>query len=235
MKKFTAILIFVLALCQLSFTPHAEEEKQKVRLLEIAGEYLSYSTVQAVTLDHRKQMEWTISLCAQYKPGNAQNPPASVYHSDSIFFSTASPAVSPHGNKLYQLFVKNYSSYAGSSSGPQPDGQVVAKETWTTRQVDSGSFIATTLGARKNENDGKWYIPDRRSQLFIMYKEPESPDNDKGWVYGIVDLNENAALTAVVNHGKLSNCISCHVNTKYDRMFGKVRSDSSPVPGDRTH
>ena len=68
--------------------------------------------------------------------------------------------------------------------------------------------------------DAKFYTPTTVSELFIMYKEAESKDNDQGWVYGSVRLEEKNAIPLIYNHAKLSSYISCHSKTKYDRIFG---------------
>ena len=77
-----------------------------------------------------------------------------------------------------------------------------------------------TASAVKSLNDGKWYIPTTVSELFIMYKKKETLQNDKGWVYGIISLENKETKPTVLANGKISSCISCHKGTKYDRIFG---------------
>lgn len=185
------------------------------KLIEIAHTYRSYKqdiNYQVVVTDSVKY-KWTISLCA-YLGEDVMG-----YHHkmDSAFFSQANDSISPHGNKLYKLFVKDQNSYQ-SLSNPQPVGQTLVKETWNVKKIplDSVNLIKEAVQSKK---DGNWYAPTQVSQLFVMYKEEPSALNDKGWVYGIVDIEGNSK-PKVLSKGNISNCISCHKGTKYDRLFG---------------
>ncbi len=189
----------------------------KRRLSEIAKEYKSYrqfNNTRLIVTDSSKY-KWTIALCVQ-----PNNPALGVhYKKDSLFISKADPLESPHGNKLYRLFIKSYTDYINLSGKPQPIGQVIVKETWNVKEIvyDSSN---TAIHQVQSKNDGKWYTPVSASELFIMYKEKENPENDKGWVYGIVDIEAGKEKPVVLYNGKISSCMSCHTATKYDRIFG---------------
>lgn len=190
-------------------------QDQETQLIAIANEYKTYSqdvSVRTVVTDSSKY-KWTIALCAYH----GEDIMGYHHEFDSTFFSKADTAVSPHGNKLYKLFVKDQSSY-DFISRTQPIGQTLVKETWNIKEVDQDSSSLYT-DAILSENDGKWYRPSTVSQLFIMYKEEPNESNDNGWVYGIVDV-ESKSAPKVLSRGKISSCISCHKGTKYDRLFG---------------
>lgn len=187
----------------------------ETKLIEIADEYKTYNrdvNVRTVVTDSSKY-KWTIALCAYL----GEDIMGYRHEFDSTFFSKADTAISPHGNKLYKLFVKDQSSY-DYISNIQPIGQTLVKETWNIEEVNKDSTVLYS-DAILSMNDGKWYRPSTVSQLFIMYKEEPHESNDNGWVYGIVDI-ENKSKPKVLSQGNISSCISCHKGTKYDRLFG---------------
>lgn len=207
------IPLFLIGTLSVALAPVNDPEKH---LLEISAEYQTYSRgYNADTLaSNAREFEWTIQLCAEYAySDNSWNP----HPIDSAYFSQAAPHLSLHGNKLYKLYVRDKASYL--TPGNQPYGQTLVKETWNVREVpaDSLQWYSNRVQSR---NDGKWYRPTTVYELFVMYKEEPAESNDEGWVYGIVDL-ENTQAPAVLSQGRISNCIACHKNTKYDRMFGK--------------
>ncbi len=53
---------------------------------------------------------------------------------DTMQFSHAPFYASPHGDKLYRLFVKDFNAYSQKLS-PQPIGQVLVKEVWEVKEV----------------------------------------------------------------------------------------------------
>jgi len=186
------------------------------QLTVIASEYQTYSrNVDArIVVTDSSKYEWTIALCGYY----GEKTMGYHHEVDSTFFSNADSIVSPHGNKLYKLFVKNKSSYEFLSAA-QPIGQTIVKETWNVKLISEDS-LSLYDNAVLSKNDNHWYVPTTVSQLFIMYKETPSESNDDGWVYGIVDV-ESSASPKVLSKGNISSCISCHKNTKYDRLFGR--------------
>lgn len=193
----------------------AGDEGPKSEMECIAREYRMFrehKAYQLVVVDSAKY-RWTVSLCRMPTVADGW------YHKvDSLFLSEADPAQSPHGNKLYRLFVRNYDAYKQLGAS-QPAGQALVKETWNVKEVVYDS-TNKTLQRVQSRNDGKWYTPATVSQLFVMYKEAEHADNDKGWVYGIVDIENGKQAPLVLHEGKISSCIGCHKQTKYDRMFG---------------
>lgn len=202
---------FVLAVLILIFSfsiGFKDNDDQKEKLLQIAKEYKTYSAYAKYSL------EWTVAGCRA---------PMTFSEIDSVhFFSKAEPELTKHGNKMYKFFISDIQSYKDTTLKNQPFGQVLVKETWNIKEAKTST---EKLSAKQSENDGKWYIPTTVSELFIMYKEEENENNDKGWVYGIVNL-ENEEVKILTN-GKISSCISCHKGTKYDRIFGMEKEKFS--------
>lgn len=185
------------------------------QLLKISSEYKSYRQVYTskTTVIDSSKYKWTIYLCRY--PGKES---AGYYtEHENSFYSKADSSASPHGNKLYKLFVKDLTSYQ-SIEEMQPIGQTLVKETWNVQKIETDS-VRFYADAKLNLNDSTWYRPTTISQLFIMYKEEKNKRNDQGWVYGIVDV-ENKSKPKVLSQGNISSCIKCHKNTKYDRLFG---------------
>ena len=211
-RKISTGLILLFSFITFGFILIDNKEK---RLIEIASNYTTYSqdiNGKLVVTDSTKY-KWTIALCA-YMGEDVMG-----YHHeiDSSYFSRANDSISPHGNKLYKLFVKDQKSYDYIFNS-QPIGQTLVKETWKVKQIPRDS-LAYFKDAKQSSNDGNWYVPTQVSQLFIMFKEEPSELNDKGWVYGIVDIEGNTK-PKVLSQGNISSCISCHKGTKYDRLFG---------------
>jgi hypothetical protein len=212
-QHYKTFIFFVLglsiSLCSISFI---HTDTQQEHLLQIAGEYKTYHRHDHAIKD-TASLKWTIQLCA---------PAAPIQHEtmDSFSFSKPSSVMSKHGNKLYVLYVKNMRSYEDTTKKIQPIGQVLVKETWNVREVPKDHVGKSGLAMKQSKNDGKWYTPVSVSELFIMYKEPKNKDNDEGWVYGIVNLEGKKSSATILENGKISTCISCHKETKYDRIFG---------------
>ena len=210
--KFYTVLILLFSLISFGFLFVNKREKQ---LIVIANNYRSYSqdVIGRLVVTDSSKYKWTIALC-KYMGEDVMG-----YHHevDSTFYSRVNDSLSPHGNKLYKLFVKDQTSY-DYIFNTQPVGQTLVKETWNVKEIPRDS-VSYFKDAKQNSNDGNWYTPTKVSQLFIMYKEEPSELNDKGWVYGIVDI-EGSRKPKVLSQGKISSCISCHQGTKYDRLFG---------------
>ncbi len=108
-----------------------------------------------------------------------------------------------HGRKVYYLFAKNRDAYMKKE--PSPVGQVVVKESWLPKFDSAGNAVAG--GAKPTEKRG----------LFIMYKlDSKVPDTDLGWVYGTVTADGKTITSA----GRVQSCMSCHIHTPNDRLFG---------------
>ncbi len=108
-----------------------------------------------------------------------------------------------HGRKVYYLFAKNRDAYMKKQ--PSPVGQVVVKESWLPN-LDSASN-AVAGGAK----------PTEKRDLFIMYKlDSKVPDTDQGWVYGTATADGQTITSA----GRVESCMSCHIQTANDRLFG---------------
>jgi hypothetical protein len=218
----TAIIFFVLGLVFTMISGFIKKEEQKDRLLEISNEYASYFRYDnsKMVITDSAASKWSIPLCRSLNIADSSKY-GIKFISDSLHISRTSISSSPHGNKLYKLFVKDIKSYNDSTIKFQPIGQVIVKETWNVKTVDKDSVSQVTIPVKQSMNDGKWYTPTTVSELFIMYKERKSDKNDEGWVYGIVNLEAKSETAKILENGKISSCIGCHVGTKYDRIFGR--------------
>jgi len=189
----------------------------------IAKEYRNYTLFENQTeqiydsVAYQKFIKWTISLCTTTIQKSPNDHIGFSIKADSFLLSKAKIADSKHGNKIYKLYVKDYDAYI-SKLIEQPIGQVLVKETRNVHQVDSSEKGKLKL---KNQNDLKWYSPTTVSQLFVMKKEKKTDNNDEGWVYCIIDIETRK--TQILEKGNISNCIGCHKNTKYDRIFGQSK------------
>ncbi len=218
-KPLVSFLAIILIVC-LGFAVFPDHEE---KLLNIAKEYRSYkrNIAAELVITDSARYEWTVTMCIKLSDEKMG------FHvkMDSTFFSKSKAAVSPHGDKLYQLFIKNKPAYDEIQTD-QPIGQTLVKETWNVQQVNIDS-LTHYLDAVQSENDSNWYRPVSVAELFIMFKEEPSQKNDQGWVYGIVDL-KNESEPKILSQGNISSCISCHKDTKYDRLFGnpEINQDS---------
>jgi hypothetical protein len=203
---------------------------QMNRLQEVAYDYKTFNKIDAdfyqqnSFIDSAEKIDsaakrkldsinwaWAIADCTSK---NAKLP------ADDFHMSLAEKGKSPHGNKLYKFYIKNVDAYFDTSVKQQPHGQVLVKETYNVAAVLQDTAIRRNFPMRKNLNDGKWYYPTTPSELFIMYKEDKNDENDEGWVYGIVDI-QNKKRSKVLFNGKISSCIGCHKGTKYDRILSR--------------
>jgi Cytochrome P460 len=203
-------LIFTFAfICSTAGTGILLTSSDSEKLEKISKDYKTYTLLFKA---NDSLPNWTVAGCVA--------PPKShLKPTDTFYISKAVSEISLHGNKLYKLYVKDFPSYLNTLIKEQPIGQIIVKETWNTTKINSDSLFENHL-AVQNMNDQNWYLPTTVSQLFIMYKEKENPQNDKGWIYGIVSLEDKAKEPKVITQGKISNCIRCHSGTKYDRIFG---------------
>lgn len=205
-------LIVSLTILVMNFTINSEPTK---KITKIAKEYFQYKQYKElkktqIIIGDSSKYSWTISLCIR-----------DTYHIqiDSNFMSNADVSKSLHGNKLYRLFIKKYDEYIKNDSIGQPIGQVIVKETWNVKEIKFDS-LNTKIQQIKSKNDGKWYTPTTVSELFIMYKEKDNKFNDKGWNYGIYSIENKNEKPILLNNIKISTCINCHKENKYDRVFG---------------
>lgn len=167
------------------------------------------------------ELDWTVTQCQSLSVDS--NGFQTFHKTDDSFYSNANPDKSPHGDKVYKLYVKKYDEYLSNDSTGQSIGQTLVKETWNVRPVteDDPPFLPRI----QSKIDGKLYTPTSVSELFIMYKEDKTAENDLGWVYGSVSLEDKNAVPLLYNDAKLSSCISCHSKTKYDRIFGVKKNE----------
>jgi hypothetical protein len=187
------------------------------RITEIAKEYQQYKQFKdtKIIVTDSSKYNWIVVSC--FVPNSSEA--GYHYKIDSSFISKAHKTKSLHGNKLYRLFIKEYASYIRNDSIGQPIGQVIVKETWNVKEIAYDS-INLKVQQIRSQNDGKWYTPTTVSELFVMYKEKESSNNDKGWNYGMYSIEDPNRKPVLLNDMNISSCISCHRETKYDRIFG---------------
>lgn len=182
-------------------------------LLKAAKDYKTWGRVD-------DESRWAPYLCREPFPAMAR-------------FSSSSDA-DTHGRKLYSLFAKNRKEYIeiGKTKAASV-GQVIVKESWIpeeTTEVKPGALDRKGIvhtGASKTDSDlfypfatkdGKAYKATKRAGLFVMMKlDPKTPGTDEGWVYGTVDADGKK----VTSSGKVESCMKCHVDAKFDRLFGK--------------
>lgn len=120
----------------------------------------------------------------------------------------------PHSMKIYQPWARDAKAYFLAAEKNQPVGQVIVKESWMPNEA---AAEAITTGSALAERDGKKYMPDEPSELFIMFKDdPATPDTDEGWVYGIVTPDGKQ----VISSGRIASCVERHRQARHDRVFG---------------
>jgi hypothetical protein len=189
------------------------------RLLEIAATYEEYGRLDP-------ELRFARLPCADAgRPGGSR---ASV---------SSSWDTTTHGRKLYWLFVQITSGFGSyiPASGPNPIGQVIVKEAWTseeeTDRSKANSHISRMVKVRRQgqlveypdvlipyvRQGEQVFRAGRKAALFIMYKtDPQNPDTDEGWVYGTVTPDGKEVTSA----GKVESCMACHRNAPHDRLFG---------------
>jgi hypothetical protein len=215
MKKF---LVFVSIILSIALTSMISKKfTVDEELLRISNEYRTYQLYDS-------QAHWTYSYC---------EPMTTPYKGDTLHMSFADPKKSPHGNSLYKLYVKDEKAYA-THGAVQPEGQVLIKEVWNVRMLSYENDTVKnktawnrdttiTVPVYLNPNDHQYYTPTTRKQLFIMYKVKPSKENDEGWWYGIVDIEQGVEKSSVIESMKINRCVKCHAVNKYDRIFGDPR------------
>ena len=120
---------------------------------------------------------------------------------------------SPHGQKLYHLYVSDPASYAAAvaAQAPAPTGLTIIKE-------NRYSFLPEQEGqATSIDPSQPAWVPGPVIELFFMSKVSQSatPDTDAGWVYGVA--NPSGEIQTL---GRIDSCIKCHENADNDRLFG---------------
>ena len=174
-------------------------------LLDAVDAYLQYSMVNSVAFQ---------------APAECAAP-----LSDSPPKLSASVDDDSHGQKLYYLFAKDITHYLSQDGTPAPEGQVLVKESWTSKPANPEARNKRThaSGVRINPRatDGDKVLEiGQRTDLFVMMKLGTNGGNgektDDGWIYGVVDADSRKVSAS----GKVASCIECHQETPNDRMFG---------------
>ncbi len=171
-------------------------------LVQAIDDYLEYPLVNSVAIE----------APADCRPPNSESRPM-MSHSDHE---------STHGRKLYYLFVKDITHYLSQDGTPSPEGQVLVKESWTSKASNPGArnMRNHASGARINP---RLTVGDevveigKRQDLFVMMKlAADTANTDQGWVYGVIDPNTEEVIAS----GKVSSCMRCHEDARNDRLFG---------------
>lgn len=151
--------------------------------------------------------------------------------------SAAGPAT-PHGRKLYQLFVQDPEAYGARPTAAlwtdetvddAPEAlafeQVIVKHAYVPEAIDADAAAATTVSALGPvERDGQWYAPRGDAGLFVMFRprEPVAPTDD-GWVYA--GVQPDGTITGA---GRMASCMACHGRHE-DRLFGLPPGDPAAL------
>jgi hypothetical protein len=214
--------------------PRQEEHTPNVssfegRLLEIARSYESYGMPN-------EEMRLTEVMCAVAP----SRPIQGLTTAGHVAKASSVPDSSPHGKKLYFLFVKEprVVGLPGETRpvSVEPVGQVVVKEAWVPEEVRDGERPAGPGDMRRKlkvRRGGQWveeevafdpyvrrddrlYRAKEKAGLFIMFKaDPGTPGTDEGWVYGTVTPDGKQVTSA----GRVESCMGCHRDAPHDRLF----------------
>ncbi|MFT7630944.1 MAG: hypothetical protein ACI87E_001953 [Mariniblastus sp.] len=136
--------------------------------------------------------------------------------------SQSKGASSSHGKKLYFLFAQDIMRYLSDEETEAPEGQVLVKESWTSKSSNPGArnLRNHASGIRINPRTkiGNDVLEiGKRDDLFVMMKlKSDTPDTDQGWVYGVVASDTNKVKAA----GRVASCVACHESAQRDRQFG---------------
>lgn len=129
---------------------------------------------------------------------------------------------SPHGKKLYYVFVRDIASYQRKHElEAAPAKQVLVKESWTCEPVAAGDTTRAEglppEAQDRLERDGETVRAGKRGPLFVMMKlTPDAAHSDAGWVYATLTPDGKEVTAA----GRIASCMGCHVEAKHDRQFG---------------
>lgn len=122
--------------------------------------------------------------------------------------------MSPHGKKLYHLYVSDPAGYAAAAVGakPAPVGLTLIKEAHKALPLPlGGGYVVST------DPEVPALAPGEITELFMMQKvgHAQSPNTDAGWVYGVATPDGE-----VYASGRIESCIGCHERSEHDRLFG---------------
>jgi hypothetical protein len=188
------------------------------QLLEVARTYESFGLAA-------EEVRMTNVLCLPITANSLHG----VTTPEHTAKASTAPDSSPHGKKLYFLFVK----MPDPPTAEQPVGQVVVKEAWVPEEVKGGKTsgpIRRKLKVRRGgewvemetdfdpyvRRDGKLYHAREKAGLFILLKlQPGTPGTDAGWVYGTVTPDGKQVTFA----GRVESCMGCHQQARHDRLF----------------
>src|SRR5688572_15052508 len=175
--KIKISLAIVAVITCLGFGLHYHSIDQQ--LLQISKEYQSYHlfrrlsdvkdtfNIKTISTDsmHSYEFDWTVVDCRGVSNDDLVVPISYDALNDSLHFSKPDSSKSPHGDKLYKLYVKDWEAYQ-SRQNPQPNGQVLVKEVWNVIQVMDNHPSRIQVPVKQSKNDLMLYTPTTRSKLF---------------------------------------------------------------------
>ena len=116
----------------------------------------------------------------------------------------------PHGKKLYHLYVSDPQGYVAAVVGaaPAPVGLTLIKE---------AHHVLEGIGAHGPTGTRIVRRPGAISELFIMSKvaDQDEAGTDAGWIYGVATPDGQ-----IYANGLIESCIGCHEKADHDRLFG---------------
>lgn len=200
------------------------EEELANRILEkqLLKVGVSYSDWERVS----DQANWAPTTCILPPPAGPQTSESSDEHT--------------HGKKLYYLYARHPTEYTNinvdwgpsarmSAGHAQPDGQAIVKQSWTPREVsdtvgelDEAAARAAHRSLSYSEKDGKYWGIDQQRELFVMLKTDLPIPTDSGWVYAVLSPDGQRVLRS----GLIEDCMKCHAEAPFDRLFGLPHSRS---------
>ncbi len=201
------------------------EDEFPAYLLQIAKTYETYGRFDNLA----RFSPWD---CATFDPKKI-HPPSKPN------FSRSNDETS-HGRKLYSLFIYKLEHGNYLKFDKPITNQVIVKESWKAEELQPGEEIKPVIrrmpirprGVRDDlelvdtvdswlpvatDHDGNIYHAAEKGPLFIMFQtEPKTPGTDDGWVYGTVTPDGKA----VIEVGRIENCMNCHQKAPHGRLFG---------------
>ena len=123
-------------------------------------------------------------------------------------------AGSPHGKKLYHLYVSDPIAYALASTSDRsaPVGLTLIKESHIALNPEVAG-----LNARSVSGAEPALVPGAVTDLFVMMKIGNAgmAETDAGWVYATASPQGE-----IESIGMIESCIRCHEQADHDRLFG---------------
>jgi hypothetical protein len=151
--------------------------------------------------------------------------------------ASAARDATPHGRKLYQLYVQDPEAYGARPTAKlwEPDPMDARAGARIEQGVVKRSYIPVRLeapeidpspfdGLGPAEMDGELYAPGGDAGLFLMFRPMDAvAETDAGWVYATVTPEGE-----ITGAGRMASCMSCHTRHE-DRLFGLQPGDPAAL------